>query len=284
MEQHILMVPGPGDDQSRKLAYTEFGDANNPKVLFCVHGVSRCGRDFDAIAEALSDVYRVICPDMAGRGGSDWLDDPAGYGMPVYLSDIKALRKHVGAERIDWIGTSMGGLIGMVLASMGDKSPIDRMVMNDIGPFIPKESLQRISTYLGTTETFADVAAIEAYIRDVNAAFGPLTDPQWAFLASHSHRPAPDGNGLRLHYDPRIVEPFKAGSDEDADMWGIWDKVSCPTLVLHGSESDLLSKETVEEMTKRGPEADYHTFVGNGHAPALLDDEQISVVRNWLVG
>jgi len=282
MRQKSFIVPGPGEVTGRKLAYTEFGDAANDKVLVCVHGVSRVGRDFDAIADALSDTYRVICPDMPGRGDSDWLELADDYSYPVYLSDIGALLRHVGGARVDWIGTSMGGLIGMMLAAQAE-SPIERMVINDIGPVIPMASLQRIGTYLGTDRTFADLAEGEAYLRDVHAPFGPLTDAQWGHLAEHGLKPVGDGTGrVRLHYDPKIAAPFQAGSGDDIVLWKIWDKITCPVLVLHGAESDLLMTETAAEMATRGPKARVETLAGIGHAPALMDAGQIAMVRDWL--
>lgn len=283
MQQMYLTVPGPGDTTERKLAYTEFGDPDNRRILVCVHGVSRLSRDFDRLAEALSDRYRVICPDMAGRGLSDPLGRAEDYSYPVYLSDVRALLAHIGADSVHWVGTSMGGLMGMMLASEAE-SPITRMVINDIGPVIPQASLQRIGTYLGTAGTFADLAAGEAYLRDVHASFGPLTDDEWAELASHSFKPAPDGQaGLVLHYDPLIAEPFKAGSDKDIVLWKIWDRIKCPVLVLRGAESDLLMSETAAEMATRGPAADVTTLAGIGHAPALMNAGQISLLRDWLL-
>jgi pimeloyl-ACP methyl ester carboxylesterase len=282
MQQMYLNVPGPGDVSDRKLAYTEFGEHDNRHVVVCVHGVSRLSRDFDRLAEALSTHYRVICPDMAGRGLSDSMARAEDYGYPVYISDVRALLAHIGADKVHWVGTSMGGLIGMMLAAEAD-TPITRIIINDIGPVIPKTALQRIGTYLGTAGTFPDLAAGEAYLRGVHASFGPLTDDEWAELASHSFKPAPDGKGLVLHYDPQIAEPFKAGSDDDIVLWKIWDRIRCPVLVLRGAESDLLSSETAAEMATRGPATDVTTLAGIGHAPALMNPGQIGIVRDWLL-
>ncbi|MBT6095835.1 MAG: alpha/beta hydrolase [Rhodospirillaceae bacterium] len=287
MQQFILEVPVPGDDQpdgqTRQLAYTEFGDPANPNVLVCVHGVSRLGRDFDVIAENLSDTYRVVCPDMAGRGDSDWLESSEDYSYPLYLSDIAALLKHIGASTVHWIGTSMGGLIGMMLAAQKE-SPIVRLVINDIGAVVPAASMKRIGTYLGTDRTFADTKEGEAYLRDVHASFGPLTDAEWAHLAKYGLKPVGDGSDrVRLHYDPKIAAPFKAGSDEDIVLWKLWDRITCPVMVLHGAESDLLLSETAAEMATRGPKADVRTLAGIGHAPALMSDKQIAMVRSWLL-
>ncbi len=290
MKRKFITVTGPGDTSGavtrRRLAYTHFGEPDNPRVLVCVHGVSRLGRDFDRLAETLSGRYRVICPDMAGRGESDPLACAEDYGYGVYLSDIKALLEELGARHVHWVGTSMGGLIGMMLAAEAE-TPITRMVINDIGPVIPKTALQRIGTYLGSAGWFRDAAAGEAYLRQVHASFGPLTDDEWAHLAAHSFKPAPDGDarrggGLVLHYDPNIAEPFKAGSDEDIVLWNIWERIRCPVLVLRGAESDLLSSETAAEMARRGPAADIATLAGIGHAPALMNPGQIAIVREWL--
>ena len=292
MKQKFLNLPSPherqsGNGQTRRLAYMEFGDPDNPNVLLCVHGVSRLSRDFDTLAEALADNYRVICPDMAGRGDSDWLDNAEDYSYPVYLTDVAALLAHIGAAKVHWIGTSMGGLIGMMLAAQRD-SPIQRMVINDIGPVIPAASMTRIGAYLGTKQIFSDIAAGEAYLRDVHASFGPLTDEEWAHLAKHgmklaSEDAADEQAGFRLHYDPKIAEPFKAGASEDIVLWKIWDRILCPVLVLHGADSDLLSADTAAEMATRGPKAKIHTLSGIGHAPALMAVEQVELLRHWLL-
>ncbi len=295
MQRKAIIVSGPtagqgtdtqagkkiGAGTRRRLAYSAFGEPDNPRVLVCVHGVSRLSRDFDRLAEALSGRYRVICPDMAGRGDSDPLERAEDYGYGVYLSDIKALLAEIGADSVHWIGTSMGGLIGMMLAAEAG-TPITRMVINDIGPVIPKAALDRIGTYLGAAGSFRDLSAGEAYLRDVHASFGPLSDDEWAELAAHSFKPAPDGSGIVLHYDPKIAAPFKAGSDADIVLWKIWDKITCPTLVLRGAESDLLSSETAAEMAIRGPNADITTLAGIGHAPALMIPGQIAIISDWL--
>lgn len=281
MQRNFITVSGPEEGTRRRIAYSSFGEPDNPRVLVCVHGVSRLSRDFDRLAEALSGRYRVICPDMAGRGDSDQLARAEDYGYGIYLSDIRALLTEIGAEKVHWVGTSMGGLIGMMLAADAN-SPIERMVINDIGPVIPKEALNRIGTYLGTAGSFKDLAAGETYLRTVHATFGPLAADEWAELASHSFKPAPDGKGLVLHYDPKIAEPFKAGSESDIVLWKIWDRIGCPVMVLRGAESDLLASETAAEMAMRGPKADITTLAGIGHAPALMNPAQIAIVRDWL--
>jgi len=276
-EREVLGISPNG---FHRLAYTQWGEGNT-RDLICVHGLTRNGRDFDAIAKDLSDHYRVVCLDMPGRGRSDWLKTPLNYGPPIYMGDMVALIARLGGTEVDWIGTSMGALVGMLMAAQ-DKSPIRRLVLNDAGPFLPKSALERIAAYVGTDREFADQDDLEAYLREVHASFGPLTDAQWEHLATHSGR-IDDAGRLRLHYDPSIAAPFTAAPPQDVDMWAIWDAIQCPVLLLRGAESDLLLKETAEEMTRRGPKATLVEFDGVGHAPALMDADQIQVVRDWLL-
>ena len=262
-------------------AYVEWGRPEAARTILCVHGLTRNGRDFDALAAALAETgARVVCPDVVGRGHSDWLADPAGYGFPQYLADMTALLARLDVEAVDWVGTSMGGLIGMMLAAQPN-TPIRRLVINDVGPFIPKDALERIGTYVGADPSFADVAAAEAYIREVNAPFGDLTDAQWRHLAETSVRPV-EGGGVKFRYDPAIATPFTQTPIEDVDLWPLWDRIACPVLVLRGADSDLLLAETAAEMARRGPCAEVVEIAGCGHAPALMDDHQIGVIRDWL--
>ena len=277
---------GLNPDGFHKIAYVEWGDPKAARVVVCVHGLTRQGRDFDSLAQALmAKGFRVICPDIAGRGLSDWLPDPKHYVASQYLADMTALIARLGAAEIDWIGTSMGGLIGLWLAAQPN-TPVRRLVLNDIGPFIAKTALQRIADYLGTDPTFSDLAAATTYMRDVHAGFGPLNDDGWRHLALHSVRSDP-GGGLRLRYDPKIAIGFRAQADKDADLWLLWSKVRAPILVLRGELSDVLSPETARLMAAGGPEAtgpkaDLVTIAGVGHAPALINEEQIGRVAEWL--
>ncbi|WP_341645158.1 alpha/beta fold hydrolase [Thauera sp. SDU_THAU2] len=266
-----------------RMAYTEWGDADNPRVLICVHGLTRNGRDFDDLAQALADDFRVVCPDVVGRGRSDWLGVKEDYGFPLYVSDMIALIARLNAEQVDWVGTSMGGIIGMLIASL-PHSPIRRLVLNDVGPVITAVSLQRIGPYVGTAPRFATMEEADAYLRKVNAPFGPLTDEQWRHLANYSVRPVggPDG-GFVMIYDPAIGEVFRATpATEDIDMWPVYERIGCPTLALRGAESDLLERSTLEAMAQRGPCAKLIEFEGVGHAPMLMDPEQIRVVGDFL--
>ena len=261
------------------IVYTEWGDPQNPRVVLCVHGLTRNGRDFDDLARALEKDYRVICPDIIGRGHSDWLDVKSDYGYPLYVSQMAALIAHVGAESVDWVGTSMGALIGMFIASL-PKNPIRRMVINDIGPLIPKASLERIGLFVGKDPAFDDIDALEAYIRKVAAPFGPLTDAQWRHLANHGYYRDADGK-YRLAYDPSIGEPFRTPQN-DVDLWPMWNAVCCPVLVIRGADSDLLLADTAARMAQR-PSTETIEFAGVGHAPMLMDPKQIKPVRDFLL-
>ena len=265
-----------------RISYQEWGDARNERVLVCVHGLTRCARDFDALASALSVHYRVVCPDVAGRGDSEWLSDPMLYQLPQYLADMVTLVARLDVEKVDWIGTSMGGVIGMALAAQPD-TPVRKFVINDAGPVISKVSLDRIATYVGMAPAFPDIATAEKYIRAVSATFGPHTDAEWRFLTEVVLRANP-GGGLRLHYDPKLAEPFRASMPEkDLELWPLWDAIRCPTLVLRGAQSDLLTQETCAQMTRRGPKAKVVEIPGVGHAPTLMHDDQITIVRDFLL-
>jgi pimeloyl-ACP methyl ester carboxylesterase len=260
--------------------YTEWGDRSAERTAICVHGLTRNARDFDPLAAALSARYRVACPDIAGRGQSDWLPVASAYSYPQYCADMTVLIGRLETESVDWVGTSMGGLIGMMMAAHPN-SPVRRLVMNDVGPFIAKAALQRIATYVGQRPHFKSLAALDAYLRQVYAPFGKLTDEDWRAMAEHSQRPAPDG-GIVLHHDPRIAENAQAGSQQDIDLWALWDKITCPVLLIRGAQSDLLSKETAAEMTRRGPRARLVEIDGAGHAPALRSAEQIALIQDFL--
>jgi pimeloyl-ACP methyl ester carboxylesterase len=265
-----------------RLAYTEWPGPPGARTVLCVHGLTRNGRDFDFLASALSDQFRVVCPDVAGRGRSEWLSHPADYGYPLYIADMATLIARLDVDSVDWVGTSMGGLIGMLMAGTPG-APIRRMVMNDVGPLVAKAGLDRIATYVGGDPSFDDLAGLEAHLRRVCASFGPLTDEQWRHLATHSARAKPDGS-LGLAYDPRIADPFKGPPLGDVNLWPSWDVLRCPTLVIRGAESDLLTRADAEEMTRRGPKAQLIELPGIGHAPALMAADQIAVIRDFLAG
>jgi pimeloyl-ACP methyl ester carboxylesterase len=279
IERHLSCLSPSG---FHRVAYSEWPGPENARTLVCVHGLTRNGRDFDDIAAALSACYRVICPDMAGRNRSEWLKNPGEYGYPLYLADCAALIARLDVQEVDWLGTSMGGLIGMMLAAQPG-GPIRRLVVNDIGALVSKEGLSRIGSYVGLDPTFDSIEAFAAAVRINAAPFGLNTDAQWRKLAIDSLREKPDG-GYGFNYDPHIGDAFKAGPIQDVDLWPVWDALRCPTLLLRGNESDLLSRETAEAMTQRGPKAKLVEFAGVGHAPALVSDDQIAAVGDFLLG
>jgi pimeloyl-ACP methyl ester carboxylesterase len=266
-----------------RIAYREWGDADNPEVVICVHGLTRCARDFDNLARALASRYRVVCPDVAGRGDSDWLADPMHYAIPQYVADMVTLIARLDVERVHWVGTSMGGLIGMALAAQKD-APVAKLVLNDAGPVVAKAALERIGQYLGKAPNFPSVEAAEKVIRATAAPFGPHTDAEWRFLTEVVLRKNADGS-WRLHYDPKLAEHYRQHMPEkDLELWEVWNEVRCPTLVIRGAESDLLSRETAQAMTERGPKAKLVELPGIGHAPTLLHADKIAIVREFLPG
>jgi pimeloyl-ACP methyl ester carboxylesterase len=263
-----------------RIAYLEWGDPRNRDVLVCVHGLTRTARDFDELARALCGQLRVVCPDIAGRGDSDRLADPMLYSLPQYVSDMVTLIARLDVEGVRWLGTSMGGLIGMALAAQAG-SPVTRLVLNDAGPLITRASLERIASYVGKAPRFANVEEAERYIRSISAPFGPHSDAQWRFLTETWLRRNQDGS-WRAHYDPRIAEAQPV-PQKDLELWGLYDAVRCPTLLLRGAESDLLTRATAAEMTRRGPKARVAEIRGVGHAPTLLHAGQIGIVRDFLL-
>lgn len=268
-----------------RMAYVEWGDPANPRVLVCVHGLTRCGRDFDTLAHALADRYRVVCPDVVGRGMSDWLRDPQHYAIPQYAQDMTALLARLEVETVDWLGTSLGGLIGMALAAQPHSSlgPLRRLILNDVGPVLAAHALARIGEYLGKQPEFASLAEAERYIRTVAAPSGRLSDAQWQHLTANVVKSGRDGR-LIMRYDPAIAVSFKAAQEagKDLELWPLYDAIRCPTLVIRGAHSDLLSRETVAAMTVRGPRASSVEIPDAGHAPPLLNAAQIAVVRDFL--
>jgi pimeloyl-ACP methyl ester carboxylesterase len=279
-KQRLVQCLSPGG--LHRMAYLEWGDAANGNVLVCVHGLTRCARDFDNFARAMADRYRVVCPDVAGRGRSDWLADPMAYQIPQYVSDMVTLVARLDAEKVDWVGTSMGGLIGLALAAQPN-APIRKLVLNDAGPVVTKISLERIAAYAGSAPQFPTLEAADQYIRVVSATFGPHTDAEWRFLTEVVVRRQDDGT-YRMHYDPRLAEPFKRLMPEgDLELWPLYDAVRSPMLVVRGALSDLLTRETCEAMKSRGPKAKTVEIEGVGHAPTLMHADQIGIVRDFLL-
>ena len=262
-----------------EVVYFEWGGAGESRVVICVHGVGRNARDFDVLCEALSPTHRVLAIDMPGRGESDWLADPNDYVFPTYLTTLTALVARSGGETVDWVGTSMGGLLGIVMAAQ-PKSPVGRLVVNDVGPTIELAALERIRSYFGTDPTFATYAEIEQYVRTISAPFGLLTDAQWDHMTRTNVRQRPDGR-WGIAYDPGIAVPFRS-SAAPPDLWPVWDAIRQPTLLLRGAKSDLLTAATAADMVRRGPKPTLIEFPHTGHAPMLLSAEQIEPVVRFI--
>ncbi|MFO1091420.1 MAG: alpha/beta hydrolase [Hyphomicrobiales bacterium] len=262
------------------MAWYDWGEKSAAIPVVCVHGLTRNGRDFDWLAQGLAaSGRRVVALDMPGRGESDWFDDAARYEMRTYVKTVQSFMTTQGFAEVDWVGTSMGGMLGMVMASL-PQSPVRRLVLNDIGALIPKAALQEIASYVGHDEYFPTLREVEIYLRRIHAGFGPLSDEQWAHMARHGAKAA-DG-GYRLRYDPKIASVFKSIVDKDADMWKLYDAVHAPTLVLRGADSGVLLRSTAVEMQNRGPKAKVVEIEGAGHAPALMSADQIEAVRAFL--
>jgi pimeloyl-ACP methyl ester carboxylesterase len=280
------------------MAYWLWGPHDAAHVVVCAHGLSRQGRDFDALAQGLlaraTAPLRVVCPDVVGRGRSDWLADPRGYGIPQYAGDMLQLLNQLQADApiatLDWVGTSMGGLIGITLCGAPKLPlpvPVRRLVLNDVGPVIEWIALQRIGTYLGQTGRFASVQQAADAMWLISRSFGPHTPEQWLALSQAMVKPLPEG-GFTLHYDPAIAVPFRAVTEADATagqaaLWQLYDAVRARTLLLRGADSDLLSRETAQEMMRRGPLPRLVEFEGVGHAPTLVTDSQVEAVASFLL-
>lgn len=265
----------------RQMAYREWGAVEGAEkpVLICVHGLTRNASDFDVLAESFSEEYRVLCPDVLGRGDSEWLNTPSGYAYDGYVSDMAALIARSGAAQVDWIGTSMGGLIGLFLAA-APRTPIRRLVLNDVGPVIGADFIRFLKTYVGADPHFASLEDAEHFFRLSHAGFGALTDAQWKALTRGSVR-ADQAGGYRLSYDPALAVPLQSLPDQDIDLWAVWSAVTVPTLVLRGAESPLLDREMLARMAER-PGVTVAEIPGCGHAPALMDPSQIGVIQGWL--
>ena len=263
-----------------RVTYYEWGDPANDRVVVCVHGLSRNGRDFDVLGEALASTHRVLAPDMPGRGASQWLADANDYVFPTYVTTLTALIARSGAERVAWVGTSMGALLGMVMAAQPN-TPVTRMVVNDAGTVIEPAALARIRDYVGLAPTFATFAEAQAYIRAVSAPFGALSDAQWEHLTLTSVAQNAEGR-YALTYDPGIAVPFRNAAAAPPDLWRFWDAIRCPTLILRGAQSDLLSAATAEQMAQRGPKPRVVEVPGVGHAPMLMSPDQYQPVVDFL--
>ena len=279
MRQRFLPCLGPSG--FHKLACREWPGPAGAPTLVCVHGLTRNGRDFDTLAAALSDQYRVICPDMPGRGLSDYLADSAQYNYGLYLNDLAALVARLDVESLDWLGTSMGGILGMMMAATSG-NPIRRLVINDIGAVIAKAGLERIASYIGLDPKFDSLDALADAMAANFVGSDRVPRAQILKLAQGASRILPDGR-YGLAYDPHIADVFKSTPPQDVDLFPVWDRIACPTLVLRGGVSDILPRDVAEQMTQRGPKARLVEFEGIGHAPWLATQDQIAPVRDFLL-
>ncbi|MBB4265092.1 alpha/beta fold hydrolase [Roseospira visakhapatnamensis] len=290
--RHVLCARREG---LKRMSYRQQGPAHAPQgqegapSIICVHGLTRNAHDFDALGAALAATgRRVLAADVLGRGASDWLADPMGYAVPGYVGDMMGLIGRATSsprqDQVDWVGTSMGGLIGLVLAA-SPISPIRRLVLNDVGPFLPQAALERIAAYVtAEAPVFDSLEAAEAHYREIHADFGPMTDDDWTALTRHSTVRTEDGAGWRPHQDPAIGAPAAAMPAHDMDLWDVWDQIACPVLVVRGARSDLLTPDVAEEMGRRGPGCTVHTVTGAGHAPTFTTPEINRVVVDFLAG
>jgi len=301
---HFLACPSlpHADGRVRRMAYWQWGDPQAQHVVLCVHGLSRQGRDFDVLAQALcarsAQPLRVVCPDVAGRGHSDGLADPMAYQLPTYAGDMLALVAQLHAQspvaQLDWVGTSMGGLMGLLLAGQTAFQqatptwvPITRLVLNDVGPVVAWRFIERLRTYIGQTGQFDTIQAGADHLRRISPGFGPHTDAQWLALSTPMFKPLPQG-GWTLHYDPALAQAVHALTPEAAQhgealLWQLYDQITAPTLLLRGAESDLLTPEVVQAMQQRGPRAQRHDLPGVGHAPTLVAEDQLAAVASFLL-
>lgn len=269
----------------RKLAFVDWGAAGNERVAVCVHGLTRNSRDFDWLAASLSATHRVLAVDVAGRGRSEWLEQPSGYAIETYIGDIFELLADLGIGEVDWIGTSMGGIMGIAVAGHEDEAvrgAIRRLVLNDIGPFLPSAPMTQLAQRVGRAPLFPDMAAVEAYQHEVCAEWGDLPADRWAHLAEHSVREVEAG-GFAYHHDPRIGDVVRAKSPvPDLDIWPVWDRITCPVMLLRGAESAILPADVADEMTRRGPGAERIDYPGIGHTPSMMVEDQIAAVTGGL--
>jgi len=302
-QPQLEFVTCPHPEGQHRMAYWRWGDASAAHVVVCVHGLTRQGRDFDRLAQALlarqPQGLQVICPDVVGRGRSEWLREPGAYQLPQYAGDMLAMLAQVqagmGAQNplqvLDWVGTSMGGLIGMVLAGQPGlpmPAPIRRLVLNDVGPSITWSSVQRMQAYVGQYGQYRDLDEVAAALRALSLGFGPVLAPLWREMSAHMTRPGANG-ALTLHYDPAIGVPLRAMTPEtatagEATLWALYDQIQAQTLLIRGQDSDLLTPETAVAMTARGPCAQLQTWSGFGHAPTLTGDDQTAAVSRFVLG
>jgi pimeloyl-ACP methyl ester carboxylesterase len=275
---------------AHRMAVRSWGLQTAQQVVVCVHGLTRVSQDFEPLADRLSDRYWVLAPDVVGRGQSDWLADPSHYHVGQYALDMQAMAQQLGLSAVHWVGTSMGGLIAMVMAgqaALGAGLRFRSLVLNDVGAVVSGPALDRIGAYLGSNPAFSSFEQARGLVEKIFAGFGPHTPAQWDFLAQ-SVLKADSSGQWRFHYDPRIAEPFRSaiaangGHAADMDLWSLYEQIQAPTLLMRGEQSDLLTEAVAREMTLRGPRAQLATIPGVGHAPSLLQTDQIDLIEAFI--
>lgn len=295
---NYFKAPDVDDEQNRHIVfYCEWGDPQNKDVVVCVHGLSRNARDFDYLAAALADKYRVICVDIVGRGKSEWLEDKSRYDYTTYVDDILKLLKHLDINKVDWVGTSMGGIIGMIVAGRYPDL-IKKMVLNDIGPIIPGDAIARILKNAASKHEFRSSTDAEKALRNKMSTFGITNEEHWKHVIKHGIVKKLDSRYC-FAYDPEIIPPRKIYNKiraiiatilclkrrsgySDIDLMDIWDKVSCPLLALRGKLSDVVNDDVVGIMRSSNKDIKIVELDDVGHAPMLMEEEQIKVVHDWL--
>lgn len=282
-EMYLPEDPKQGREE-RRIAYTEWGSPDNPNMLLCVHGLTRNSRDFDYLASDLSADFRIICPDIVGRGRSSWLENHDGYDIPYYIADVIALLNKFKPKTLSWVGTSMGGIIAMGFAMTGAYK-INKLVLNDIGPFVDHTALRSVAEYVGQAPRFSTLEEAEQYCRQTYQSFGIEHDDDWHYFTKHSFTTDEEGMLVRA-FDPAIAKKFAStieGNDApDINLWPLWESVTCPTLAIHGAYSTILTEKTLEQMKHTGPPLTIFEVPNAGHAPALMDKDQIKHVHRWL--
>ncbi len=287
LEPRLRQVQALGPNGTMQIAYAEWGEASAARTVICVHGFTRNSRDFDFLARALvSKGFRVVAADLPGRGRSQWLKSPLYYTSRTMLSAMTAVIARLDVQDVDWIGTSMGGYVGMKMAAR-QGSPIRRLVLNDFGAQVPAAAFRRIANSSGKDPRFSNIDEAEAYLSAVLAPFGKLSRDQWCHLTTHSVMPLETG-GFRLNFDPAIITPFALPLLTDLLFWHLWDRIDCPVLIVRGEASDFLLRETVMQMQKRGIAAKRNLvraaeFAECGHAPALMSPKQTDVIAEYLL-
>jgi len=270
---------GLSNEGFHRLYYREWGNPDSEHTIICVHGVTRISQDFNALAKTLSKKYRVICPDVVGRGFSDWLGNKQNYNFLQYCADMNALIAHLKINKVHWIGTSMGGIIGIILSAL-QNTPIQSLILNDVGPDLKRVELQRLGKYIGRAPVFETKDELFEYYKEIYQSFGELNTKEWEKMAEYSS--FRESSGYRMHYDPKIGDAFRASySFFNFDLWKYWDEIECPSLLIRGKESTFFPLKTAEKMISRGADISFIEVEDIGHAPTLRTPYEIKHIQDF---